>query len=315
MEDSCSQYTRMGIFDPIEVLEPLIKQIKPNHDIIILLAHIDEEEKVTAVDIARKIPEINVIISGAEEMLQVKERTVGKTFIISSGRDAQALAHTSIHIEHGVITQINGQVLHMTAEELHAGYKLRPRALKVQELLQRISLENNDMLNQVIMEINQNLEGSRDIVRREETNLGHLITDAFRVESGAQLAIMNGGGIRNSIPSGDVTFGQILGVLPFEDTLVSVSITGSALKEALEHSLRLYPEENGAFLHISGFTYTYDPRAEVGERIHSISINNEPIDMNAEYTLALLSFLAHGVMAMICSSYLFLVSTLPIQIY
>ncbi|NIZ40218.1 bifunctional UDP-sugar hydrolase/5'-nucleotidase [Entomospira entomophila] len=281
-------------WDPIESLEPLIKQIKPNHDVIILLAHLDDEEKVTTTDIAKSIPEINVIIGGSEEVFQPRGRTVGKTFIINSGNDAQSLAHTSIHIENGVITRINGKVLHMTAEELHADYTLRPRAQKVHDLLQRIALETNDMLNQVILTIGHDLDGSRNAVRRGETNLGRLIADAFRVESGAQLAIMNGGGIRSSIPSGDVTFGNILDVLPFEDTLFSVKITGSNLKEALEHSLQLYPEENGAFLHISGFTYTFNPNAAVGERVKEIYINDQPINLDAEYSLALLGFLASG---------------------
>ena len=139
------------------------------------------------------------------------------------------------------------------------------------------------------------------IIRNQETNLGDLCADAYRVVSGADIGIVNGGGVRAQIPAGDITFEQIIKVHPFGNAMCVIETTGQQILDALEMSARKLPDENGGFLHVSGLTLTIDvnvPSTVVtddkdcfvevtGERrVKDVLVNGEPIDPEGTYTLA-----------------------------
>ncbi|BCN32891.1 bifunctional metallophosphatase/5'-nucleotidase [Anaeromicropila herbilytica] len=92
-------------------------------------------------------------------------------------------------------------------------------------------------------------------VRSSETNLGDFCADALRNVLDADVAIMNGGGIRANIAKGDVTYNDLLSVFPWSNMGCVVEATGQQIKDALEMGARNYPEENGGFLQVSGMTY------------------------------------------------------------
>lgn len=139
------------------------------------------------------------------------------------------------------------------------------------------------------------------IVRRAETNLGDLCADAYRDQSGAQIAFVNGGGVRVSIREGDVTLGDILKVHPFGNAMCVIEATGQQILDALEWGARAVPSENGGFLQVSGLTYeihTYiESSAKADEntmfagvegerRVRNVLVGGEPIDPEQTYTLA-----------------------------
>ena len=138
-------------------------------------------------------------------------------------------------------------------------------------------------------------------VRRAETNLGDLCADAYRDQSGAQIAFVNGGGVRVSIKEGDVTLGDILKVHPFGNAMCVIEATGQQILDALEWGARAVPSENGGFLQVSGLTYeihTYiESSAKADEntmfagvegerRVRNVLVGGEPIDPEQTYTLA-----------------------------
>lgn len=139
------------------------------------------------------------------------------------------------------------------------------------------------------------------IVRRAETNLGDLVTDAFRDQSGADIAIMNSGAIRVSLPKGDITLNDILKVYPFGNMLSVIEISGQQILDALEWGAHSVPGENGGFLQVSGLTYeihtgiesscTHDENnmftGVTGEyRVKNVMVGGEPLDPEKTYTLA-----------------------------
>ena len=143
------------------------------------------------------------------------------------------------------------------------------------------------------------------MVRRAETNLGDLCADAFRDATGADIAFMNGGGIRAGIEKGEVTYGEIIAVFPFGNNLCVIEATGQQILDALEWGSRGVPEENGGFLQVSGLTYEIDstvddPCSADAEgnmtgisgprRVSNVLVNGEPIDPDAAYTVASQSF-------------------------
>ena len=138
-------------------------------------------------------------------------------------------------------------------------------------------------------------------VRNAETNLGDLCADAYRVLLGADIAFVNGGGIRADIAAGDITYEDIINVHPFGNEACLVETTGQDILDALEMGARLYPEENGGFLQVSGISYTIDASvpssvvlSDEGEfvkvdgdyRVKDVMVGGEPLDVTKTYTLA-----------------------------
>lgn len=139
------------------------------------------------------------------------------------------------------------------------------------------------------------------IVRRAETNLGDLCADAYRELSGAQIAFVNGGGIRTSIKEGDITLNDILKVHPFGNAMCVIEATGQQILDALEWGARAVPSESGGFLQVSGLSYeihTYiESSAKADEntmfagvegeyRVKNVMVGGEPLELDKTYTLA-----------------------------
>ncbi len=156
------------------------------------------------------------------------------------------------------------------------------------------------------------LVGDRAVCRATECNLGNLITDAMRAETGAQLAITNGGGIRSNIPVGvetpadvaldaaqTVTLGDVLTVLPFGNLVSTFSLSGADVLAALENGVSRIEDGAGRFPQVSGMRYTFDPAAEAGSRIVSVEVIGEdgsftPLDLEAVYSVASNDFMRRG---------------------
>lgn len=139
------------------------------------------------------------------------------------------------------------------------------------------------------------------IIRNAETNLGDLCADAYRDQGEADVAFVNGGGIRVSIPAGDITLGDILKVHPFGNALCVVEATGQQILDALEWGARNVPGENGGFLQVSGLTYEIHTYIESsctadenglftgvdGEyRVKNVKVAGEDLDLTKTYTVA-----------------------------
>lgn len=156
-------------------------------------------------------------------------------------------------------------------------------------------------VSQVDLTIYDPVQTDVRLIRNTETNLGDLCADAYRAMSGADIAFVNGGGIRTSIPAGDITLNQILKVHPFGNALCMVECTGQQILDALEWTSRNVPGENGGFLQVSGLTYeihtyldstcTMDDKGNFvsveGEyRVKNVMVGEEPLDLEKTYTLA-----------------------------
>jgi 5'-nucleotidase len=133
--------------------------------------------------------------------------------------------------------------------------------------------------------------------RTKETNVGNFIADAYRNAVGADIGLVNGGSIRADLiyEPGILTKRDVLSILPFNNPIVKVEVTGVLLKQILEHGVaRSGPGEDnepGRFPQVSGLKFTYDPRKPVGSRIVSISVGAVPFENSRSYTIATSDFL------------------------
>ncbi|MDD3412941.1 MAG: bifunctional UDP-sugar hydrolase/5'-nucleotidase [Lachnospiraceae bacterium] len=139
------------------------------------------------------------------------------------------------------------------------------------------------------------------IVRSAETNLGNLCADAIRTAASTDVAIMNGGGIRAGIATGEITYGDVLNVFPFGNHLRTIEVTGQQLLDALELSVSMLPEENGGFLQVSGLTFTFHTDipspitqddagmftgVDGNRRVQNVLVGGKPLELNKTYSLA-----------------------------
>lgn len=136
--------------------------------------------------------------------------------------------------------------------------------------------------------VNAPLEGDRSKVRFVQTNLGHLILAAQMARTGASFAVMSGGGIRDSIAAGDITYKDVLKVQPFGNVVVYADMTGKEVVDYLTAVAQMKPN-SGAYPQFSHVSFTM-----VNGKLNDLKINGEPVDPAKTYRMATLSFNATG---------------------
>jgi 5'-nucleotidase len=141
------------------------------------------------------------------------------------------------------------------------------------------------------------IEGDRTVCRAMECEMGSLIADAMldRVaDQGIQIAIQNGGGIRASIDAGEITMGEVLTVLPFQNTLSTFTATGQQIVDALENGVSQIEEGAGRFPQVAGMSFAFDASAEPGARISDVMVDGAPIDPAASYGVVTNNYVRNG---------------------
>jgi 2',3'-cyclic-nucleotide 2'-phosphodiesterase (5'-nucleotidase family) len=141
------------------------------------------------------------------------------------------------------------------------------------------------------------LDSRRNVVRGEESAMGNLIADAIRAATGADVAIMNGGGIRADRtydPGTVLTRKDILTELPFGNKTVLTELPGSQILAALENGVSQVEKGAGRFPQVSGMAYVFDPTAPAGSRIVDVTVGGAPLDPDRVYRLATNDFVLAG---------------------
>ena len=177
---------------------------------------------------------------------------------------------------------------------------------EVEALVEEIRAENEELLQQVVAKTDVDLttvdpESGERLIRNEETNLGDLCADAYQAVSGADVAFVNGGGIRADIPAGDITYEQVIAVHPYGNMLTVVEATGQQILDCLEFGVSAWPAEFGGFQQVAGLTFeihTYIESSVTTDengmftgvdgdyRVQNVMVNGEALDLEKTYTVA-----------------------------
>ena len=173
-------------------------------------------------------------------------------------------------------------------------------AAYIQTITDKFDALQKQVVAKTSVELTINGADGKRAVRNAETNLGDLCADAYRILLGADIAFVNGGGVRDNIKVGDITYGDIIKVHPFGNEACLVEVTGQQIKDALELGSAAYPGESGGFLQVSGLTYTvdtakaYDALEAYGDhwftagsvsRVSISDVNGQPFDETATYAV------------------------------
>ena len=161
----------------------------------------------------------------------------------------------------------------------------------VENEVQRIKTVVNDRTGSIIAHSDFPLlitdgNGQR-MVRKAETNAGDLVADAMRRFVGAQIGLTNGGGIRNDIPAGDISYGDIISLTPFDNRVIKITVSGTLIKDMLQEVTLSLPEENGQFPQISGLRFTVRQADHAVSDIAVLQPDSSfsPLIENATYTI------------------------------
>jgi 2',3'-cyclic-nucleotide 2'-phosphodiesterase (5'-nucleotidase family) len=268
---------------PIDMVEKYVKELRENTDVVIVLSHSGyPADRI----LAEKVKGIDVIVGGHSHAKITKPVNVGNTIVVQAWEHGKALGVLDFVLKEGKITSFEGHLEEITP-------KMGKEDLRVLAIVEKYNQKMDAVLNVKVGETEVDLDGERRHVRSRETNFGNLMADIVRQVSGADVAIMNGGGIRASIRKGEIRVKDIYTALPFDNYIVAIRLTGRQIGEALEHGVSTV-EEEGRFPQVSGLTFTYSRSGERGLRIKEIFVAGEPINPDRDYIVATNDFLAVG---------------------
>jgi 5'-nucleotidase len=230
---------------------------------------------------------VDLIIGGHEHTLL--ESMSGHAPIFKMTSDARELGRIDLNISKasGKLDSIDWQVIPVT-DKVKDDPAFAPLNSKYGPLLKS--------LGQTIGHTDVELDIKSADVRTRETNMGDFIADVFRQATGADVALVNGGSIRADtiIEPGVLTQRDVLSILPYNNKVVKVQLTGAVIREALEHGVASLGTESqpGRFPQVSGIRYSFDASRPPGKRITSITINGKPLDDRGTYTLGTTNYVA-----------------------
>ncbi len=267
--------------DPVETAKAEVKSLKlKGCDYIIALTHLGLPGPFSSRTLAQSVTGIDLIVDGHSHSAMTNGETYGSTTIISSGE----------YIKNVGVYTIEAKTFELKSREMLKDF----RDPVIDAEIAKITERQKKILGEVVTQIPVDLPAERKNVRCRETVIGNVLSDAVRSAANSQIAVMNGGSIRAGIAAGEITKGEIIDVLPFGNYIVVKSIKGQAVKDMLEMGVQLYPEEYGGFLHVSGLTFKFDDKQKAGERVFDVYIAGQPLNLQADYTVAINDFQAAG---------------------
>ncbi len=233
----------------------------------------------------------NTLLSNSDERAEGPYPTmVGETAIVQAYAYGKFLGELNVTFDdEGNITKAEGEPLIMDA----AVTEDQPTVDRIAEAAKPL----DEIRNRVVAETSEAIDGERGSCRMQECTMGNLVSDAMldRVkEQGIDVAISNSGGLRASIDAGEVTMGEVLTVLPFQNTLSTFQVSGATLIEALENGVSQHEEQAGRFPQVAGMSFAFDPKAEVGSRISDVMVGGAPIDPEKTYGVVSNNYVRNG---------------------
>lgn len=145
------------------------------------------------------------------------------------------------------------------------------------------------------------IDGDRSNCRARECTMGVLVAEAMLNATkgqGVTIAIQNGGGLRASMPEGTITMGDVLTVLPFQNTVATFELTGAGIVEALENGVGQVEDGAGRFPQVAGMRYAWDVNSAPGSRIKAVEVKSgdgwQALDMDATYKVVTNNYMRGG---------------------
>lgn len=257
-------------------------------------------------DIAAQVAGIDAVVGGhSHTLLGDMEGAQGPYPTMVKGADGDVPVVTayaySKYVGHLTLTwDDNGKLIAAEGQPILLDASVTPDP-KIEARIKEMAAPIEELKQRRVAEIKAPIDGARETCRQRECEMGNVVTDAMldRVKSqGITIAIMNGGGLRTSIAAGPVAMGDVLSVMPFQNTLSTFRLKGEDIVLALENGASQYEEGAGRFSQVAGLKYTVDPKSDAGMRISDVMVRDggewKPIDAEAIYGVASNNYMRAG---------------------
>ena len=277
-EEISSPGPKILIADDVQTITAAVEDLKKQGvNKIIALTHVGYPRDLAAI---AKIPDVDVVVGGHSHSLlsntDPKAEGPYPTMVDNPGGYkvpvVQAASYSKYLGDLVVDFDDNGVVKSAKGDPILIDSSFTPdpaMTARIAEMAKPIE----ELRKKVIGSSEGPIDGDRTVCRVEECSMGNLVADAMldRGKSqGMSIAIQNGGGLRASIDGGDVTQGEVITVLPFQNTLATFQLTGADIRKALENGLGKIEEGAGRFPQVSGLKYSYDKTKPAGNRLVSV---------------------------------------------
>jgi 5'-nucleotidase/UDP-sugar diphosphatase len=264
----------VNVFDTVKTLEQLLPELRIKSDFIIAMVHLENEEEKR---IARAFPEIRLIVGGHNHEA-LGPIWLDKTLVVKTGVAGHNVGRVDLEFQGKKLAQMEAKLLSVK--------NIRPDP-EVASLLVPFNEKVKVKMAERVGEATGDLTYSRTV----ESPLADIVADAFRERANTQIAIHNIGGIRAKIVKGDITWGGVFEVLPFQNTLVTLRVTGAQLRKMLERGL----VTTVGIVAVSGIRVRFDRKKPAGQQVISASLlNGAALDDSQVYSLATNDFVVAG---------------------
>jgi 5'-nucleotidase/UDP-sugar diphosphatase len=312
--------------DPAREILSLINEVRPKSDYVVVLSHLglpaDE-------DLASKIYGVDLIIGGHSHTYMSSEKIVNGIPIFQAYTGGIFMGRVDVKVIHGDVVSFKaapvpinlsvelkdgqtpkGDVVEIKGKkyDFPSGYLAPDPAIDamLKPFSDRLSKDMDTVIANAAGEFPHTVNGLTAYVRRDDCALANLLVDAMREATSEKVGkkvdvfLQNGGGIRAPLPAGAVTKKTIYTILPFDNTIMTSEITGAQLlevleKKALTEAVANYGEKfsgpGGAFLQVSGLTYTMDLAAKT---VSDVKVGGVPLDPSKTYLMATQNFMMSG---------------------
>jgi 2',3'-cyclic-nucleotide 2'-phosphodiesterase (5'-nucleotidase family) len=249
----CSDDTGKALYNQVQKSVDAAK--KAGADYVIALAHLGDtgvETRWSSTSVIQNTTGIDVVLDGHSHSTYAKnmvKNKSGKDVLVSStGTKFANIGKLVISKSGNFSTELVSLKEYTKTDSSIKGF--------IDLIKKAYEAEVSKVIGKTTVDLTTlNVATNKRAVRNAETNLGDFCADALRTVLGADVAIMNGGGIRANIAKGDITYNDLLSVFPWSNMGCLMEVTGQQIKDALEMGAKNYPEESGGFLQVSGMTY------------------------------------------------------------
>ncbi|MBY3599041.1 5'-nucleotidase C-terminal domain-containing protein [Rhizobium bangladeshense] len=294
------------IADDVETITSAVQDLKGQGvNKIIALTHVGYPRDLA---IIAKIPDVDVVVGGHSHSLlsNTDPKAEGpyptmadnpggyKVPVVQAASYSKYLGDIVVNFDdNGVVKAAKGDPI-----LIDSSFTPDPAVVtRVTELAKPIE----ELRKKVIGSSEGPIEGDRKVCRVKECSMGNLVADAMldrTKNQGVTIAFQNGGGLRASIDSGDVTQGEVITVLPFQNTLATFEATGADIVKALENGVSQIDQGAGRFPQVAGLKFSFDQSKPVGSRVSDVQVKDgdslAPIDPAKTYKIATNNFMRAG---------------------
>ncbi|MHA6346126.1 bifunctional metallophosphatase/5'-nucleotidase [Roseivivax sp. CAU 1761] len=282
--------------DPVEAVQAEVDRLtEEGVNKIVVLSHsgygVDKRvaEETTGVDVIVG-GHSNTLLGDMEGAEGPYPTMVGETAIVQAYAYGKFLGELTVTFDDdGKLVSAEGAPLIMDAavtEDEATVARISEAAQPLEEIRQK-----------VVAEAAEKIEGDRSVCRAMECPMGVLVAEAMldRVEGqGIDVALTNAGGLRASIDAGEITMGEVLTVLPFQNTLSTFRVSGAVLKEALENGVSQVEEGAGRFPQVAGMVFKVDLSQPAGSRVSDVEIGSSPLEPDQMYGVVSNNYVRNG---------------------